>query len=366
MPNYIYLDSKIIGTAYQIVQYFNTDVFDRYNTIIYFKKYKESFTEFSKIFISNHIKFCTFEKYSEIRMLPNTVVFYLFNAQSNCRIVANRSLKHIFVTHGESNKISSIKPIIRIYDYVVTAGRMGINRYLEHKIFNQMDVENGRVIMMGNTFTGKAPYQYSSGAKNLLFAPTWEGGIPEENYSSLEWPDIFYKLLTYMRTKGLITLVIQPHPNLGHRVVEYKDRLYKGINFLLQQGVNIILVKDEIDLKDYYLRLKFKSLFKAQTKNQPIAVKEAFTDISAMEAQLYASFIPVRTFIKEKQYNFNDKFLNYYYRHTAIFNEQDIPDYQSILVNEFYNYIFGYSFPNIASMPLHERLEWLCHHVYTH
>lgn len=365
MSNYIYLDSKIIGTAYQIVQYFNSQVFDRYNTVIYFKTYKESYKQFVHIFKKNYIQFNAFEKFSDINMASNAVVFYLFNAQSNCRLVANRNLKHIFVTHGESNKAASIKPIIRIYDYVVTAGQMGINRYLSHKIFNSMDVAEGRIIMMGNTFVGRSAYVHNKNADALLYAPTWEGGVPEENYSSLEWPNIFQKLLDYLRQKNVNTLVIQPHPNLGHRLDYYKVKLYAGTKFLLQSGIQIVMVKDSIEAQDYYYKLKFKSFFKFENKNSSIEIQEAFSDISAMEAQLYADFIPVRTFIKDEQYNFKDEFLNHYYQQTAILTDHHIMDYHNPLKNDFYNYIFGYSFPLVFNMSLHERIEWLVHHIYS-
>ncbi|MDP4360951.1 hypothetical protein QR510_30430, partial [Escherichia coli] len=79
-------------------------------------------------------------------LICSKIVFYLFNAQSNCRIVANRNLIHVFVTHGESHKLASVKPIIRIYDYVVTSGDVGIDRYLKSGIFTPFDIRNGKVI----------------------------------------------------------------------------------------------------------------------------------------------------------------------------------------------------------------------------
>ncbi|RZK48067.1 MAG: hypothetical protein EOO99_11505 [Pedobacter sp.] len=364
MPNYIYLDSKIVGAAYQIVQYFKMGVFSSYNTTIYFKKYKESFSNYSKIFQINHIHFKAFEKNSELNMQAGGVVFYLFNAQSNCRMVADRTLKHVFVTHGESNKVSSIKPIIRIYDYVITAGQMGINRYLNHKLFNIMDVEQGRLLMMGDTFVGENSYIYQGKADSILYAPTWEGGVPDENYSSLEWNNIFDKLLNYLHNLQIKKLIVQPHPNLGHRLPSYKNSLYAGIKKLLQHGIFVTLVKDRVEALDYYFSLNYKNSFKISNKQKCLEIREAFCDISAMEAQLYAKFIPVRVFIKSDSIDFDDDFLTHYYQQTAILKEMPITFYQDEFKQQFYDYIFGYTFPILSQKSLGERVSWLSDYVY--
>ena len=120
-PYALYLDSKILGTATQLLSFFEQEIFSRDNTIIYLKRYKESAVAFQKIFEREKIPY-RFMRPSELDQLSDQIIFYAFNAQSNCRLVANRKLKHIFITHGESNKVSSVKPIIRIYDHVTMAG----------------------------------------------------------------------------------------------------------------------------------------------------------------------------------------------------------------------------------------------------
>ena len=363
ISNYIYLDSKIIGAAYQIIQYFKLGVFGRSTTTIYYKKYKESHKAYSKIFRLNQIKFKVFEKNSSIDMQSGGVVFYLFNAQSNCRMVADRKLKHVFVTHGESNKISSIKPIIRIYDHVITAGEMGVNRYLNHKLFNKMDFETGRILMMGDTFIGGNQYIHNLSADSVLYAPTWEGGVPDENYSSLEWDCIFGKLINYLKLIEIDNLIIQPHQNLGHRLPVYKTNLYAGIKKLISAGVTVTLVKDQSDSTDYYFKLRNIQKFKISSKQDNLEVREAFCDISAMEAQLYSKFIPVRVFIKEHHSDFGDTVLDDYYKTTGILKGQMIQKTQLIFNQHHYKYIFGYSFPNLSQIGLNERLIWLSSYV---
>ncbi|HAZ3930178.1 TPA: hypothetical protein J1446_004567, partial [Escherichia coli] len=134
----------------------------------------------------HNIPFRFVRKQADYKLDKGKVVLYLFNAQSNCRLVANRSLVHIFVTHGESHKLASIKPIIRIYDYVVTSGNVGIDRFLKSGIFSPYDVQSGRIITLGDTFLGSNEFHYNFDSNALVYAPTWEGGVPEENYCSLQ------------------------------------------------------------------------------------------------------------------------------------------------------------------------------------
>ncbi|HFC9748100.1 TPA: hypothetical protein ACF0WE_005095, partial [Escherichia coli] len=153
-------------------------------------------------------------KNSDLVFNNGKIVFYLFNAQSNCRIVANRNLIHVFVTHGESHKLASVKPIIRIYDYVVTSGDVGIDRYLKSGIFTPFDIRNGKVIKLGNTFIGHNYFQFDVNSRSAVYAPTWEGGIPEENYSSIN-NETTHKIIKFCKIKKINILYIQAHPNIG-------------------------------------------------------------------------------------------------------------------------------------------------------
>lgn len=319
--HYIYIDTKIEGTIYQLVEYFRSGVFNSKNYCVYYKKYKKGTKNFSKIFQKEGIEAIGFKKYSELSFKDNSIVFYLFNAQSNCRIVANRQLTHIFVTHGESNKISSVKPIIRIYDHVITSGKIGVQRYLDNGIFFPEDVKRNRIIMMGDTFIGDNQYHFDSDSKTILYAPTWEGGIPEENYSSLEWDNIFEKLLLYIRENNITTVVVQLHPNLGHRDSRYINKAFSLLNKLIQNNIKTIIIKTKV-LGFLLLILKLKGL-KVVDDNFKIDISEGFCDVSAIETQLYNKNIPCGVFIKEKT-RFIGGNLKKHYALIGIKKDQDI------------------------------------------
>lgn len=289
-PYYIYLDSKIVGAARQIVTFFENEVFSRDNTTILVKKYKHhSSREIGKIFELNAISY-RFVLANDLDALEKGIIFYPFNAQSNCRAVANRKLKHIFITHGESNKVASVKPIIRIYDYVVTAGQAGIDRYLENGIFSQYDVDSGRIIPMGDTFIGRTGLSTNkNGEEVILYAPTWEGGIESENYSSLAYSDRVVTLLKEVAySHNVSTILIKPHPNTGSRLPEYRQLMSKiSVALMSAQSKLRVLLYSKSITPSFWERYKWRKLGIILIDDlSEYQAKLGVCDISAMETQL--------------------------------------------------------------------------------
>lgn len=299
-PYALYLDSKILGTATQLLSFFEQEIFSRDNTIIYLKRYKESASAFQKIFERARIPY-QFMRPSELDQLSDQIIFYAFNAQSNCRLVANRKLKHIFITHGESNKVSSIKPIIRIYDHVTMAGKLSLERYYRSGLFDSHDYDTRRLIMMGDTFIGKTGFSLSQGAEPVLFyAPTWEGGLSSENYSSLQRDNYtLQKILLLLKMLNLKKIIIQPHPNTGHRLPKYRYVLFKFLKKLSILGYEVYLRSDKkiFSLLNNWRLKKHEVVFINDMKH--FYPSYAFVDISAMESQCINEEIPYNIFIPE-------------------------------------------------------------------
>ncbi|PWD87738.1 CDP-glycerol glycerophosphotransferase [Ignatzschineria cameli] len=301
-PYALYLDSKILGTATQLLSFFEQEIFSRDNTIIYLKRYKESAASFQKIFERARVPY-QFMRPSELDQLSGQIIFYAFNAQSNCRLVANRKLKHIFITHGESNKVSSIKPIIRIYDHVTMAGQLSLERYYKSGLFDEDDYKKGRLILVGDTFIGRTGFSLSTKATPVLFyAPTWEGGLATENYSSLKNIELVKScLLQALKQLNINRIVIQPHPNLGHRTKKYLDKLIELILYLKKSGVEIYFHHNEISIsfiqKIKIQRSGVKIIEPSHLKNY--YAKHAFVDISAIESQCINELIPYFSFYDE-------------------------------------------------------------------
>ena len=364
---YIYIDTKILGAVQQLLSYFQSDVFNTDACIaVYVKHYKENSEVISQIFDDNNIPYKFIKRYSDISFNDGKVVFYLFNAQSNCRMVAFRNVSHVFITHGESNKKSSVKPITRIYDHVVTSGQVGIDRYLKAGIFTEYDIENNRVIRLGNTFVGQNNYRYDENSHTLLYAPTWEGGVADENFSSIT-QDIHKNLLKVIKDKNIQKLIIQTHPNLGHRDKSYNMTFNKALIKLIEQGVNVYMVKKTVSMRD---RIQaFRKGFKYISSSKPVNVSHAITDISAMEVQLLVKNIP--TLVLTNKHRYKELVIPHkmdsYYSNTIIY--LDNKDNKSIRFDSpktILSYIESYEEDSLKQLSFKQRVEWLCRFVNEH
>ena len=364
---YIYIDTKILGAVKQLLSYFQSDVFNSdVCIVVYVKYYKENSEIISQIFDDNNIPYSFIKRYSDISFEDGKVVFYLFNAQSNCRMVAFRNVSHVFITHGESNKKSSVKPITRIYDHVVTSGQVGIDRYLKAGIFTEYDIENNRVIRLGNTFVGQNNYRYNEGSHTLLYAPTWEGGVPDENFSSIN-DCIDRLLLKVVKDKSIKRLVIQNHPNLGHRDNRYNVTFNKALIKLIKQGVNVYMVKKTVSMRDRVQA--FRKGFKYVSSSKPVNVSHAITDISAMEVQLLVKNIP--TLVLANKHRYKELVIPHkmdsHYSNTMIY--LDNKDNKSIRFDSpktILSYIESYEEYSLKQLSFKQRVEWLCRFVNEH
>lgn len=299
-PHYLYLDSKIVGTAKQICVFFENGVFSLDTTVLLRYHRHLSQLKIVRFFRQHKIKFRYIYRMADLDKIESGMVFYPFNAASNTRLVANRRLKHIFVTHGESNKISSIKPIIRIYDIICVAGQAGIDRYLSANIFNACDVENGRVQKVGDIFVGMTGLS-QTGTPVILYAPTWEGGIAvQENYSSLSYIKIVTEsIIQAAQITSMSIILIKPHPNMGHRDKQYIGYLLKIIRILKEKGLMVLLYSKNLNIS-LWLRYQCKKTAKIVDNLSLYCAKIAFCDISAMETQLLNENIPYYIFSAEQ------------------------------------------------------------------
>lgn len=351
----IYLDNKIKGAIKQLINYFKEGVFDRSNTKVIFKYYKESYLFYKKELEKNNISYQCFFSINRLDMSPYKVVFYLFNAQSNCRILTFRNAKHIFVTHGESNKLASIKPIIRIYDYIVCAGDIGVDRYLENNIFTNYDVQTHRIIKMGNTFIGDNIYKKTPIKQDsyILYAPTWEGGVISEQYSSLsEDLHAFKTICNFAKENNIKNIVIQPHPNTGHRDKRYKKYLKDGIRFLKKNYLNVDLISTNSN------NSLMRRLF-LQKHKDTYPIYRAFVDVSAMEIQLLDKDIPTNIFINDtKNAMVKNNILQDYYNTICIKNGS-LECKTFLDISEVKNLYLSYSFLELKDKTKGQRVDWL-------
>jgi len=370
--SYVYLDSRMQGAALQLARYFDSGVFCRRSATVIYRPYKESARHLEKLFARLRISCSPLPSLARLPDLDGCVVYYPFNAQSNCRMVAQRGARHVFVTHGESNKAASCKPIIRLYDYVVTAGLAGVDRLVHARVFKREEAEGGRVLRLGTTFVASSGYRRSDGTlpAHVLYAPTWEGGIESENYSSAGCGDGLRYVAAHARATGVDRLAIQPHPNLGHRLPAYRKGLYRQILQLATQGYRILLVDGRCSASERWrLRVMSRGRIEIVDAAPPIHVSQAFTDLSAMETQLLSDGIDYGLLLRRiPDFALANPMLAAYYSTVAILDwrESRVRDPLAAELRErVKDYCISYSDPSLAAASPAERMQWLHDHVST-
>ncbi|MGP5717268.1 CDP-glycerol glycerophosphotransferase family protein [Brachybacterium tyrofermentans] len=138
-------------------------------------------------------------------------VFYVNNAIRNMHMVFHRSLTHIQLLHGESDKAPSTNPVIRMYDFDFVAGQAAIDRFDKFGI--SMPEEMFRIVGRPQVEDVEVAEIGEDGVRTLesptvLYAPTWMGYQAEANYSSL---DAGVQIVEALLRRGC-TVIFRPHP----------------------------------------------------------------------------------------------------------------------------------------------------------
>ena len=140
------------------------------------------------------------------------VLIHPSNSGKTSQVLRIPSLKHTFVNHGESDKLSSCNPYAKAYDEVWVAGPAARERYAQAEVgVEDKDVEEiGRPQLDAvRPYAGPPTEQYAT----VLYAPTWEGwdGNPG-NTSVIEAGENLVRAL--LADPG-VRLLYKPHPLTG-------------------------------------------------------------------------------------------------------------------------------------------------------
>ncbi|HEY9292399.1 MAG TPA: CDP-glycerol glycerophosphotransferase family protein [Microlunatus sp.] len=136
------------------------------------------------------------------------VAFYVNGVAENSSFVTYRSLTHIYLGHGDSDKEMSVHPMHRMFDLVFVAGQAAIDRYAQAGLTVPMDkfVIVGRPQMSGLRRSERPIVE--ADPPTVLFAPTWRGYNAQTVLSSLP---LGTKIVSALLERGA-TVVFRPHP----------------------------------------------------------------------------------------------------------------------------------------------------------
>ncbi|MER7927002.1 hypothetical protein ABTY96_28240 [Streptomyces sp. NPDC096057] len=141
------------------------------------------------------------------------VALYAANVGKNIHLLRVPTMKHVFIGHGDSDKLASVNPFSKVYDEVWTAGRAGRDRYA----IADVGVRDEDIVEVGRPQL--APIQTWQGVPDgriptVLYAPTWEGWDNDPGNTSLllAGENIVKKLL---KADPPVRVLYKPHPFTG-------------------------------------------------------------------------------------------------------------------------------------------------------
>ncbi|WP_406215909.1 hypothetical protein [Streptomyces canus] len=164
---------------------------------------------------------------AELELSGVRVVLYPGNAGKNVHMLRVAEAKHVFIGHGDSDKLASSNRVSKVYDEIWVAGRAGRDRYrrVRHAISDDAIVEVGRpqlapVRPHAEHIAGPVPV--------VLYAPTWEGWSDDDCHTSLIPMGV--PLIERLLAEN-VRIMYKPHPLTGKRSPEAAaaDRAIRGL-----------------------------------------------------------------------------------------------------------------------------------------
>ncbi len=151
------------------------------------------------------------------------VVLYVNQNTRNFQMFRYGRRWHVFINHGESDKMYMTTNQFKAYDYAFVAGdaaRERLSRVLWDYDIDARTIEIGRP--QADHYSGTLPYTPDDRTV-VLYAPTWEGDRPSAHYGSIRTHG--EALVGALLATGRHRVVYRPHPRSG--VV---DREYGAAN----------------------------------------------------------------------------------------------------------------------------------------
>jgi len=141
------------------------------------------------------------------------IVLYVNQNTRNFQMFRYGRRWHVFINHGESDKMYMTTNQYKAYDYALVAGQAArdrLSRTLWDFDIDRRTIEIGRP--QADHFSGTLPYTPDERAV-VLYAPTWEGDRPSAHYGSIVTHG--EALVNALLATGTHRLIYRPHPRSG-------------------------------------------------------------------------------------------------------------------------------------------------------
>lgn len=150
----------------------------------------------------------------------------LYVGQANANSVALRlnRLAHVFVSHGESDKLVTVSNLEKSFDQIFVAGEAAIDRHRRSLMFFDSD----RLIPIGRPQARQFPPPAADAPVTVLYAPTWEGSQEVNEYSSIKSHAM---AILESAVESKTHMIFRPHPRTGRSDRSYRDALASIIEY---------------------------------------------------------------------------------------------------------------------------------------
>ncbi len=141
------------------------------------------------------------------------VVLYVNQNTRNFQMFRYGRRWHVFINHGESDKMYMTTNQYKAYDYALVAGQAArdrLSRTLWDYDIDQRTLEVGRP--QADHYSGTLPYAPDDRTV-VLYAPTWEGDRPSAHYGSIATHG--ERLVAAVLASDAHRLIYRPHPRSG-------------------------------------------------------------------------------------------------------------------------------------------------------
>ncbi len=141
------------------------------------------------------------------------IVLYVNQNTRNFQMFRYGRRWHVFINHGESDKMYMTTNQYKAYDYAFVAGQAArdrLSRTLWDYDINRRTIEIGRP--QADHYSGALPYTPDERTV-VLYAPTWEGDRPSAHYGSIASHG--EALVGALLATGRHRVLYRPHPRSG-------------------------------------------------------------------------------------------------------------------------------------------------------
>ena len=143
------------------------------------------------------------------------VVFYVNQNAKNFQMMRYGRRWHVFINHGESDKMYMTTNQFKAYDYAFIAGeaaRARLEKVLWDYDFDKRAIEIGRP--QADHYLDGSPLPYTPDEREVvLYAPTWEGDRDAAAYGSIASHGV--ALVRGLLATGRHRVIYRPHPRSG-------------------------------------------------------------------------------------------------------------------------------------------------------